>query len=116
MKKIILLASIMMFSLTTFAQHEVGTFTIQPKVGLNIASITDADDTDPRIGLAAGAEFEYQITQLFSMSLGAIYSMQGMKGTSMESGIKVHSTMKMDYNNGLSFYYNRKKVQVQCPR
>ncbi len=99
MKKIILLSSIMMCSLTTFAQHEVGTFTIQPKVGLNIANITDADDNDPRIGLAAGAEFEYQITQLFSMSLGAIYSMQGIKATSMESGIKVHSTMKMDYIN-----------------
>ena len=37
-------------------------------VGLNIANYTDSNDPDPRIGFAAGAEFEYQITKMFSLS------------------------------------------------
>ena len=50
MKKLFLAVVAMMVSATTFAQNEVGQLTIQPKVGVNIANITDADDADPRIG------------------------------------------------------------------
>ena len=38
MKKIVLAAALLLTSVATFAQHEVGDFTIQPKVGLNIAN------------------------------------------------------------------------------
>ena len=40
MKKIVLAAALLLTSVATFAQHEVGDFTIQPKVGLNIANTT----------------------------------------------------------------------------
>ena len=43
--------------------------------------ITDADDADPRIGLAAGAEFEYGLTDNIGLSAGVLYSMQGFKTT-----------------------------------
>ncbi len=99
MKKLFLLASILMVSATAFAQHEVGSLTIQPKVGLNIANLTDNDDADPRLGLAVGAEFEYQLTDKFSLSAGALYSMQGTKGTVSESGVHAKMTAKMDYIN-----------------
>lgn len=36
MKKIMLVAALMLSSVATFAQHAVGSFNIQPKVGLNI--------------------------------------------------------------------------------
>ena len=95
MKKLFLAVVAMMVSATTFAQNEVGQLTIQPKVGVNIANITDADDADPRIGLAAGAEFEYGITDNIGLSAGVLYSMQGAKA-SEES---VDYTLKLDYLN-----------------
>lgn len=99
MKKLFLLASVMMLSVGAFAQHEVGTLTIQPKVGLNIANYTGSEDLDPRIGLAAGAEFEYQFTKMFSLSAGLLYSMQGAKESVTEQGVKVRMTAKTDYIN-----------------
>ena len=54
MKKMFLAAAMMLVSVATFAQNAVGQITIQPKVGLNIANVTDADDVDARIGLPVG--------------------------------------------------------------
>lgn len=95
MKKLFLMASLMMLSLGAFAQFAPGTLSIQPKVGLNIANVTDSEGADPRLGLVAGAEFEYQVTDMFSLSAGALYSMQGAKED--ESGVT--STLKLDYIN-----------------
>ena len=95
MKKVLLAAALMISSVAAFAQHAVGTVTIQPKVGMNVANFTDADNADPRIGLVAGAEFEYQVSDIFSLSAGALYSQQGCKGT--EGGVTL--TQKLDYIN-----------------
>lgn len=95
MKKLFLAVVAMMVSATTFAQNEVGQLTIQPKVGVNIANITDADDADPRIGLAAGAEFEYGLTDNIGLSAGVLYSMQGVKTTIVDADC----TLKLDYLN-----------------
>lgn len=91
MKKIMLIAAFMVASIGAFAQHSVGSFTIQPKVGLNIANVTDADDADPRIGFVGGAELEYQATDIFSITGGVLYSMQGAKADD--------ETLKLDYIN-----------------
>ena len=72
MRRMFLIASALILSVGAFAQYEAGTLTVQPKIGLNIANYTGSDDTDPRIGLAAGAEFEYQLTKNFSLSAGLI--------------------------------------------
>ena len=61
MKKLFVIASLMMLTVSAFAQHAPGTLSIQPKVGLNIANITDIDDADPRLGLVAGAELEMNV-------------------------------------------------------
>lgn len=88
MKKTFLIASLTMLSFAAFAQHEVGTLTIQPKLGLNIADFAGDESTDPRIGIAAGAEFEYQISKTFSLSAGLLYSMQGCKASGYSDGLK----------------------------
>ena len=62
---------------------------------MNIADLTKADDSDVRIGLAAGAEFEYQATDIVSVSFGALYSMQGCKGDMYDAD----GTIKLDYIN-----------------
>lgn len=95
MKKILLMAVVMLASVASYAQQAVGTFTLQPKIGMNVASLTKCDGCDPRIGLAAGVEAEYQATDIFSVSAGLIYSMQGNKAK--EEGVKL--TTKLDYIN-----------------
>lgn len=99
MKKLIAIAALLISSVATFAQQPVGSFSIQPKVGLNIASLTKADDTDPRFGLVAGAEFMYQASDMLGVSFGALYSMQGCTGTTDELGKDVDVTLKLDYIN-----------------
>lgn len=95
MKKIFLSAVVMLVSVAGYAQHAVGEVTLKPAVGLNITTVTNSDGADPRIGLAAGAELEYQVTDIVSLSAGAIYSMQGVKGN-FEG---VDGTIKLDYIN-----------------
>ena len=92
MKKFLASALMLLAASTaTFAQHAVGSFTLQPKVGLNIASLTKNDGGDPRYGVAAGAELEYQAGDIFSLSFGALYSQQGAKNGD--------ATYKLDYVN-----------------
>lgn len=43
MKKLFLMAVIMLSSVSIFAQSRVGTTTIQPKIGLNVSSVGDGD-------------------------------------------------------------------------
>jgi len=102
MRKFYFAASILLFSASALAQseHEVGSLTIQPKAGLNVATfVGSADKTEPRLGLAVGAEFEYQFTERFSLSAGALYSMQGDTEKTTEQGIQATAVVKTDYIN-----------------
>lgn len=96
MKKLFsFLAALMISSSAAFAQQPVGTWSIQPKIGLNVASLTKAEGSDPRIGLAVGAELQYQVTDIFALTGGLLYSMQGAKDK--VSGYT--TTAKLDYIN-----------------
>ncbi|MGI6222421.1 MAG: porin family protein [Prevotella sp.] len=103
MKKILFAAVLMLSSASAFAQHAVGSFTLQPKVGLNIANMTDMDDSDPRVGFVGGVEGEYQVTDIFSLSAGVLYSMQGCKldNSATFAGYTLNGdvTYKTDYIN-----------------
>ncbi|MBP7767479.1 MAG: PorT family protein [Prevotella sp.] len=95
MKKLFLSTLILLATVASHAQQAVGTVTLQPKVGINIASLTNTDGSDPRIGPAAGAELEYQVSDIVSLSGGVLYSMQGVK----EKDNGVSATVKLDYIN-----------------
>lgn len=95
MKKVLVVAALMFSSVATFAQHAVGAFNLQPKVGVSIANLTDNNSSDARVGLVAGVEGEYQASDIFSVSAGVLYSMQGAKYDAF--GAK--STEKLDYIN-----------------
>lgn len=99
MKKIILMAAVMLSSAAAFAQHAVGAFTLQPKVGLSIASLTKCDGADPRLGVVAGVEAEYQATDIFSISAGVLYAMQGNKYDVTVLGQTTTTTQQLDYVN-----------------
>lgn len=77
MKRLMILTAILTMAVAAKAQHEEGNFMVQPKVGLNIATLSDADKaiTDLHFGIEA----EYMVTDNFSLGLGAILSNQGAK-------------------------------------
>ena len=99
MKKILVVAALMLSSVSTFAQHAVGSFNLQPKVGVSIANLTELKDTDPRVGVVAGVEGEYQASDIISVSAGVLYSMQGSKYEYELLNQKYKSTNKLDYMN-----------------
>lgn len=116
MKKIMMIAAMMLLSVGAFAQNEVGQITLKPMAGINLATMTKTDDSKMRVGLAAGVEAEYGVAENFSLSLGALYSMQGVKGTENYSGIKADATIKMDYINIpiLANYYIIKGLAIKA--
>lgn len=77
MKRLIVLTAILMTTVVAMAQWEEGDFMVQPKFGMNIATLSDADKSifDHHFGLEA----EYMVSDQFSMSLGALLSNQGAK-------------------------------------
>ena len=88
MKKLLLMAAVMLSSVGAFAQHAVGSFTLQPKVGINIANITNNGDYGKaRVDFAGGLEGEYQATDIFSLSAGLMYSRQGYKTKDNVAGL-----------------------------
>lgn len=79
MKKILFAALLMLSSATAFAQHAVGSFNLQPKVGINIANLTNLNNNKARVDFVGGVEGEYQATDIFSITAGLLYSRQGYK-------------------------------------
>ena len=79
MKHILFAAALLLSSLSAFAQYELGTITIQPKVGMNVSSMNKLKNTSMRVGFTAGVEAEYQAWDLVSLSVGAMYSQQGYR-------------------------------------
>lgn len=77
MKKLMIMAAFMVAAVTANAQGEVGSLTIQPKIGMNLATMTKMDDTKILVGMAGGIEAEYVVANKFSVALGALYSKQG---------------------------------------
>lgn len=75
MKKLTILAVMMVATLTATAQ-----WSVTPKVGMNLATITNGNDAKMKVGLVAGADLAYRVSDMFAVSVGAFYSMQGAKG------------------------------------
>jgi len=93
MKKFLIMAAMVLFSAGAFAQYSVGDFTIQPKVGLNVSSLTE-DDTEFKAGFVGGVELEYHISPVVGISGGLLYSMQGAKVKDLDD-----AKINMDYVN-----------------
>ena len=74
MKKNFIALAALLFSVSVNAQTAAGSWSLQPKAGINIATMTNDDDAKIRTGLVVGAELDYQATPQFSISAGALYS------------------------------------------
>ena len=81
MKKMMMIAAMMVATLTASAQKSViepGSFGLQPKVGINLSTIS-ADDSKYKFGIGAGIEGQYQINNWFGLSAALMYNQQGAK-------------------------------------
>lgn len=102
-----MMIAMVLTSACAMAQHEVGTLTLQPKAGVSLANLTGDSGDKMRVGLVAGLEAEYQVADIVSVSLGALYSMQGTKGSQKHKftlggnvyDLDLDGTIKLDYIN-----------------
>jgi hypothetical protein len=79
MKKLFMIAAMMLISIGMFAQNEVGQITLKPMAGVNLSTMTKYKEADMRVGAVAGVEGEYGLTKKISVTAGLLYSMQGAK-------------------------------------
>lgn len=116
MKKLFALVALCVATVGASAQSEVGTFSLQPKIGLNASFLTNVENTrvelltsvqegdrDVNFGFVAGVEAEYQLTPMISVAAGLLYSMQGAKWADIEiSGLGLK---KMDKDHKVELNY-----------
>jgi len=99
MKKLMMMAVMVVTALTANAQntqHEIGSISIQPKVGIAMGDIAgdytyNNEKAKMRFALTAGVEGEYYANAWLGVSLGANYDQQGWKIDGQ--------TTKLDYLN-----------------
>ena len=100
MKKYFLIAMMAIMTMGVYAQHEVGSLTIQPKIGTN-GSILFLDDKNVSYesfhGFNGGVELEYRIKKWFSLSAGVQYSTEG--GKTKIKDVKAIEKANLDYIN-----------------
>ena len=87
-------------SVGAFAQYNAGDITIQPKIGLNVTTVTGGGSTTKcKAGFVGGAELEYHVSPLAGISGGILYSMQGAKAEGTFLGEKVNGNINLSYIN-----------------
>jgi hypothetical protein len=79
MKRINILVVTLGITLGMMAQNQKGTFSVRPMAGISIANLSSNLDNyyHNQVGLTAGVEVEYALSNQIGISLGAIYSQQG---------------------------------------
>ena len=89
MKKILMIAALMVATLSANAQQMF----VKPMVGGTLSTMTgDVEDLQMKFGLVAGAEFGYNLSEQFGLTAGLLYTMEGAK-------VKDAESYKMDYLN-----------------
>jgi len=88
MKKIMMIAAMMVAAVSAKAQFEPGTFSLQPKAGLTVTEIT-SDDSRFKAGFTAGVEAQYQLKSWFGLAAGVQYAQQGSKVKNVDSKINL---------------------------
>ena len=85
MKHIAVLLALLGMTSMSWAQTDPGTFSVIPRVGFNLSTISGESLTTDvgtmkskfKAGAAAGLDLEYRISAPFSASIGAYYSREG---------------------------------------
>ena len=113
MKKMMMIAVMAVACLTASAQNEVGQFTLQPKIGMNITNIsgaeivtgTSTENANFMVDFAVGVEAEYGLAEKFSLAAGILYSRQGCDFGEFK-GSNGYKTVGWDKNQNKLGYLN----------
>lgn len=92
MKKAITTYAFLLCATTISAQQKPGTFSILPRIGASLSNTNDNTfvvddntlDTKYKGGFSGGVDFAYQMSSSIGISVGAYYSNQGNKYSSIE--------------------------------
>jgi predicted porin len=104
MKKLLMMLVMATVAMTASAQNTLrdkGSFTLQPKAGVGIGTISGnwttigGEKDKARIGFVAGLEGEYYAADWFGLAVGLNYAQQGFKF----EGEDFKETTKLDYLN-----------------
>jgi hypothetical protein len=98
MKKLMMIAALMVATVAANAQ-----ITLKPMAGITLSTITDLDDNSFRVGLAAGAEAEYLVSDMFGVSGGLLVSMQGTNYDDMSWTVNGVKNGWKDYSFTLTY-------------
>lgn len=94
MKKFLMIAALMVASLSVNAQ-EVGMF-IKPMAGATLTTMTgDVENLKMKVGFVGGAELGYQFHNMFALTAGALYTMQGARVSNSDTKYMINT----DYLN-----------------
>ena len=88
MKKMMMIAAMMVATVSAKAQFEPGTFSLQPKAGLTLSEIT-SNDARIKVGFTAGVEAQYQVNNWFGVAAGVQYAQQGSKVKDFDNKINL---------------------------
>lgn len=119
MRKIVFFFAILAATANSFAQSEVGSFSLTPKVFFNATNLISDDLTNEyefeglnstleakpsyRAGFAVGVEAGYQVASKIAITAGLIYSQQGFqRGASLEYSDK---TLYIEDNGNITLGY-----------
>jgi len=100
MKRLFTILFSLMLTASLYAQTDDSfeKFFLQPKFGVNIATVTGGADCDPRVGIIGGLELEYKPEGFFGLSVGVNYSMQGDKASkNIYNYGRVKAVERIDY-------------------
>lgn len=90
MKKFLMIAALMVASLSVNAQ-EVGMF-IKPMAGATLTTMTgDVDNLKMKVGFVGGAELGYQFHNMFALTAGALYTMQGARVSNSDNKYMINT-------------------------
>ena len=93
MKKALFVILLYLFSMNGAAQSKVGTFSIVPRLGINVTDMSsklfptsvadnpiwNRNNSDSRVRFAGGVDLMYQLSDMFAVSAGTFYSQQGCR-------------------------------------
>lgn len=108
-RKLIALCLLFLAAMTGRAQHEPGTFTLYPKLGVEwskfnndeIAIATGAEanlvDASYRTGFVGGAELHYQFSQFGGAAAGLFFDQMGSKNEAEADGGNLNLKQRLNY-------------------
>lgn len=116
MKKLMMIAALLVATVSANAQFEAGTFSLQPKIGGVISKVSNMPNINEEVGgvninvdksfyagALIGVEAEYQLADMFSLAAGLNFAMQGCQWEDYE--IKVGSNYSKVKNPKVELNY-----------